>query len=587
MKSDSPTTCRHNRLIAFIHKTLCGTCRRSTTEWSRLSHGIERLEDDAFPQSLDDKLLSDAMTASTEARARHASPPERFRAQGVFAMKRTLLVTVFAVLMVAVGFWLLPGQKGDTALADVAHAMAKLESAHFVGWYTDHATGQRRRYEGWIKGSSRIRVIEEGRLDELIQDGRSTRLVLDGPEREAIIQPAEDVEPDISLSLFQGFDAVQALIERERVEVASTGNTALPDGREARVTELRSRSGARGLLYTDPTTDLVIRWEAITSDGRLDCAIERFEYNTDIPDSVFRLAIPKGVPVVDLITPPTPEKLEWRQAQKQRLLQEHARIVLSIPRGEGGSDFHPGYWFKCISSGGLLIFYVPDENAYWVLGTARITGPNGFSRIAEDRAIKLPGEPRIYEVLMDSGKPGSFCSAEKVLICGYECVRFVNVGAGLLTVKWDKARSVFVIEGKARLLPKGDIYTDQTVDLYWGQLAKIGKPVWTGLPEDEAAVAREEFDILKRRTALTRHEDRSGDDYINGGKVELMCTGNYYPRPGLTIQPAGRAEPYFYTVPSQERYYVVGTAKVKAKGRPDEVVKNGIVSFSGEVLESE
>lgn len=506
-------------------------------------------------------------------------------------MKRTLSAAVAVVILILTGLSVYPRMQPGYALAQSALAMSKIESAHVIGFAVGRS-GERKKLEMWVKGD-RMRISCDGVYEESLDGKLSIQVTLGEPEPEALVQPAENVEPDITLSMFHGPTAVDKAVKNNGAEFAGTRRIHLPNGMPALVTEVQG-CHKRWLVYMDPETDLIIRWESYY-DGRLEEAIETFMYNVPVPDSVFTLTIPKGIPVLDLVTPPSPEKREWRLKQGQRLDQQCAQVAISISSGEDRSRFHPDFSFKCLSSGGLKVYYLPNEDVYWVLGKARITGPNGFSEVMEDRAIKLPGKADNREALMEKGKRGEFCNAEKTEIWQFEPIRFVNAGAGPLTVRWDKTREIFTIEGKARLLPLGNVYADQTIDLKsWDiidQLERLEKPVWTGLPDHEAVVAREELDNLQRSRRLVKTDDKTGDNYINGAKVEFegnglggMRRGHFSSGYGLTIEPAGSALPYIYIVPSQQKYYVVGTAKVKVKGLPDRMVKNGIVSFGGEVL---
>jgi len=398
MTSEKPKTQKHsrsrlvNRLGALAHAAFCSTCRRSRADWSHLSREFGRLEDEPVRGSLEEKLVADAMKASAAARSQMADAfPKRARAREALRMKRALLAAGFALILVLTGISLFPRLQPSYALAQVARAMAQVRSVHFVGWYTDHDSGQRRKLEGWATGSSKLRFSLEGDMEEYLDGDRLVRVHLSGPEPEAVIQSAKEAEPEFTLNLFQGPTALQALIKRARAEVVSSGARTLPGGRKAIVYEVRAR-GIRWLICADPQTRLLMRFEEC-SGGKPRTVIERFDYDLDIPDSVFEPAIPKGMPVVDLLTPPSPEKKEWRFKQHQKLYQQGAEVVVSIHSGKDESPFHPGYAFKCLSSGGLLVYYVADEDVYWVLGTARVSGPNGFSRIVEDGTIKLPGQP--------------------------------------------------------------------------------------------------------------------------------------------------------------------------------------------------
>jgi len=601
------------RLAMRAHLVRCAQCRQHSAEWLCLSRDISRLEGEPVPLALSERLMADAMTAAADARSRtSSSSPSRERAREVKDMRRVMAVAGFAAVLVALGVWLLPRGDGNYALAAVARAMASVRSVHFVGWFVDHS-GEQKKLEGWLKGPDKYRMIEEGYRDEAIDRDKATTISLAGPDREALVQPAEKVEPEITIAMFRNNEALDFVMKHIRAEVTGSTKTTL-NGIQVTVTELSVRGG-KALIYVDEDTDLIARFEQYSGDGELMVSVEKFQYDADFPDSVFSPAIPKGIPVVDLTAPISPEKAQWRR-QQQRVLEGYEPVGPSGWRWKGPglhqiyvfagceeeAPYHPGFSFKLLKprmpdNNSLSVFYLPDQNVYRVLGTARVKGPNGFSRVVEDENIRLPGKPQIYEILMDEGKPGAFCSLDKAPISGLEPYRFLNVGTGPLTILWDKSREAVVIRGKAKLLPTGDVYADMTVlfgvkagfdaRTQADHLDSLRDPDYRGLPAAEAEVAREELAIMQRRYKLLVPANQ-GVHTINGAPAES------YRQPsgrsgdaGVLIEQSGRARPYIYTVPSRQEYYIIGRARVKAKGRPDRIVKNAVVNFDGDVISTE
>lgn len=376
MNSDSPTTNRHNRLTAFIHKTLCATCRRSKTEWTRLSRGIERLEDEQFPPSLDETLLSDAMRASAAARTTSTRRP---RALEALTMRRLAYAAAFVVIILIAGAFLFPRIQGNAAIADAMRAMASVKTCHFTGWTFDK-DGNRAEIEGWFKSPGRMRVHNGGSHESLLRDGKE---IIFEADRVTISKNDLDAQ-----SMFVG-----GLLRRAassffvKVDVKKT---VLPDGREALIITGRERQRyytGKIVFTVDQATDLMVSMREYDKQNQLTMEIDGFEYDVPIADSVFEMNVPDGVTVVDLITPPTPDQLEWRLKEKQRLIQAKAEVAISLSKG---SDEIRGYRFECIRAGGLLVFYIPGRNVYRVLGSALVEGPDGFAQTVEDGDIRLP-----------------------------------------------------------------------------------------------------------------------------------------------------------------------------------------------------
>jgi len=390
MKSDSPRVHRHNRLMAFIHKILCATCRRSTTEWTRLSRGIERLEDDAFPPSLDEKLLSDAMTAS--AKARQASPI-RSRASEVFTMRRALYGgSIAVVLLLAVAF-LFPRSQGNSALADVARAMASVKSMHVVGWKVN-GSGEKQRIEIWAKADGRCR-IEYGDTELVVDDGEKlvSQVTYNGEASVSIYRSGEfpDLGQGMSyLDLFMGEQMVKKITKEGQLGLAGSQPTTLPDGRKAVVMELRS-GPAKALITVDAKSNLVQELQAYDADGSLRFTLDQCEYDLSIPDSVFAISIPGDAVVIDQRVPVSEDREKWREAMEERLYANGAGCACKIHSGESGTQYHSGLRFRCLGRDGIGVYYFPKRNTYYVLGRALMHDKNSdFRRIVEDGEVRAP-----------------------------------------------------------------------------------------------------------------------------------------------------------------------------------------------------
>ncbi|MBP6963726.1 MAG: hypothetical protein KBC96_04895 [Armatimonadetes bacterium] len=290
MKSDSPRVHRHNRLTAFTHKTLCGTCRRSKTEWTRLSRGIERLEDEQFPPSLDEKLLADAMTASAKARQ---ATPIRSRASEVFTMRRVTYAAGFVVILLLVGAFLFPRMQGNAAIADAMQAMRQVKTCHFTGSMPDDHGG-RMEIEGWFKAPDRLYVHNGDSHESYVLDGKEIII-----ERDKVTISKNDTDVQSifvgglfrrTMSLYQYFDKVD--VKKD----------VLPNGHEALVitTHEKQRYYEGTAVFTiDRNTDLMVSIREYDKQGELTTELDNFEYDVPIPDSVFKVEIPDSLPVTD------------------------------------------------------------------------------------------------------------------------------------------------------------------------------------------------------------------------------------------------------------------------------------------------
>lgn len=394
MNSDSPTTSRHSHLTAFIHNTLCATCRRSTSEWSRLSRGIERLEDDALPQSLDERLLSDAMTASAAARASSAN---RSRAAEAFGMKRTWYAAGLAVILMLLGVFLFPRTQGNTALADVMQAMADVKSVHAVGWKLNRF-GERERIEIWAGEGGKYR-LEYKDAETVVDDGEKlvSLVTYEGQTSVTISQSGQS--PDFAFGawypeLFMGERMTSRVMQEGRLGFAGSRSSVLPDGRKAVVMELRS-GPRKALITVDARSNLVQGLEAYDEAGTLCFKFETCEYDVEIPDSVFTAAIPPDAVVTDYRIPlssVSEDRRKWREQMAEKLDKlPEAICAYKVPGGEGGSQYHSGLRFRCLSHDGLGVWYLKKRNSYYVVGKALVFDESSdFRRTVEDAEFRAP-----------------------------------------------------------------------------------------------------------------------------------------------------------------------------------------------------
>ncbi len=150
-------------------------------------------------------------------------------------MRRALSASAFAVFLLAIGLGLFPRWKMDSALANVARAMARVKSMHVVGWKL-RGSGERQRIEIWAKQGEKLRyeygdetVVDDGRkLLSLIARNGSVSVTINRPKAFPGLGQGMSY-----LDLFMGEQLVKQLTDRGELGVAGTRAVELPDGRRA------------------------------------------------------------------------------------------------------------------------------------------------------------------------------------------------------------------------------------------------------------------------------------------------------------------------------------------------------------------
>ena len=601
------------RLRMRMHVSRCATCRQDMAEWPRLSREIEQLEGEPVPPGLRDTLMSDAMTAAASARS-HALPPpaELPRAEGVWAMRKAILAAAFAVALLAIGFGLLPRQKGSTVLADMADAMAKVSSVHFTG-FVIVGDGTRIPLDGWVKGADRIRISVKGVVD-ICDNGRQLIAAEWGDLPKVTVRSSGDL-PGLAkgmtyLDLFSGTGRLRSAIAANGATVTVRKNVAMPGGRVCRMTELVGDSGARMRIFTDTSTSLLARSETYDGSGNLVEAIEAVAYNVPVSDSLFRMSIPEDLPVLDMESPKETESALSRKADFKRLLLDpNAKFLLSVEhtgrgyRGTCATDIHPGVQFEVHGPGLVAVFYLADKNVYHIVGRGQaFDDQQGWrSEIVEDGDIRVPGEPQVEDVLMLNGKPGEYCGRGRA-----GAYRFVNSGPGLTTVTYHKVKEAFVIRGTVKALPTGKTYTNEVAlpaaqpygsdgvrrsteynrDII-AMVRRGDRLDWGRLPENEIASMKADVETALRLAQLDESRSPGGRVVFDGAQVTALYGGGSSPH-GVFIDPAGPGtQVEILEVPSRKELHVIGRAWVKVTDKPGRIVKNGVVDYDGNVLSSE
>jgi len=360
--------------------------RSERPEW------LNTLDDEPVPAGLRERVSADARAA-----AAHASASPLPRAGRTRMMRRAVLVTVFLVALVAGGYRFFTGRQMDAALAQVADAMQKVKSAHFVGWYSP-AGQMQKPVESWVKGGNRFRTQAEGLVDIGDDGERSVVVVTVYGVTTAVIRSSGEI-PGLPggfnyLDLFTGAEGLQAALKTAGAHLVGWREGVLPDGRKADIAEFEIGTGKTS-LYIDPTSRLLIGQESYDGEGRLVQKLEKAEYDIEIADAVLTVPIPADAIVSDVRGPATAEAAERHRALVEKLRASANQMgVCNIQDGDAGSQFHDDLRFRYLGREGLDVFYLTDRNAYFVVGKALVYERGGsFRQVVEDAEVAAPGPP--------------------------------------------------------------------------------------------------------------------------------------------------------------------------------------------------
>ncbi len=347
-----------------------------------------------------------ALKAMKAATPSSASASGRTRGLVIVKQRRALAIGAVVIMLAALTLWMLPRRGMDSALADVARAMANVQSAHFVGSTLDYATGKHLSVEGWVKGE-KFRMLTDGTEDVADDGNRLVTISTTGGFVSALISPSgKYVGLSEGMTYLDVFRGERAFEEARGGGMAFAGweNLTLPDGRQAKKGILSSH-GSKLVLLIDPGTNLLLGLEEHV-DGRLVDKIERIEYDIEIPDSVFQISIPKNAVVTDATAPPSKASAEeWNKyvSAEIKRLEATRRVYLfwsTSPGSQaagstGNGGFHPGLWFHPLDNNGTAILYT-DRNTYVVFGRVLVESKKyRLRRIVENREFRAPGPPVI------------------------------------------------------------------------------------------------------------------------------------------------------------------------------------------------
>lgn len=307
-------------------------------------------------------------------------------------LKRVLIAAAVGIVLVAPALWLTSHRGPSAALANMARAMAKVQSAHFTGVSLDSETGNYVPIECWVKGPTKLRLRTDGLEDE-IHDGES-RVVINFSTTPTIVRISSESMPDPAmavglsyLNLFRGEIALERM-DMDNAQITSEEVT-LPDGRAATVVEAVAGE-ERNVFTIAADTDLLISWESY-HNGILRHKVRQIEYNIEIPDSVFAAKIPQGAIVVDRRVPASSAPEQPGRVPPAQAASAEEPILIGVTSGSCGSAFHTRLHFKVIS-GPATIVYLPNKNAYRVQGEVRVWGL-GVDRVVKNTDFIAPAPP--------------------------------------------------------------------------------------------------------------------------------------------------------------------------------------------------
>ncbi|HEY3297281.1 MAG TPA: hypothetical protein VGK34_01395, partial [Armatimonadota bacterium] len=374
-------------------------------------------------------------------------------------------------------------------------------------------------------------------------------------------------------------------------------------------------------------SNLVTRLQEFNGRNEIVIDIDRIEYNVPIPSSVFHPVLPKNLPVTDLATPVSEKEKAYRFSEYNRLLSDSTSIqVTNTAEHSGGSKwtpiFHPGYVFESMDNGSLSVFYQAEKDMYYVIGIAKVYDAKygtGFSTVVRNGSVRIPRKAQLVETLMQNARVGEYrgLATDRNELSDLDGVspgdpqigafRFVNIGHGPLTIKWHRTKKQYIIKGRAKLLPLGEIYENQVLPLADGYQSQdlikrarsLSHPDFANLPEQEVVIMKAE---LSRQTALM-DLDQSEWSWPERGVMELQIKPVGWELPGqrkvgfpakslddqadatLKFEPVGPTrEADIVKNRDKREFRIIGDVRLLPSGR---VVKNGVVTYSGEVKSSE
>lgn len=589
-----------SRMLMRTHVAFCPRCRKAVEEEPDLSRGIRRLEDTPVPQALRDKLMSDAMTAAASARATVASSRPKSPLRGVVTMKRAIIAAGVIAVATVIGLGIWPSNRGNAVLAQVARAMENVKSVHLTGYEIHGENRERRDFELWIEHPAKFRLKGVGSKTYEMADDGTKRVMLNWSRGTCSVTVSR------SESLPAGFPALswfsgEGLLNTTKMGIVESRSETLPDGRPVKIIVLAGMDPDyyKTVITIDEATDLLVDVEEYRK-GKLETKMENFEYNADLPDSLFEIKIPANAQVFDK-RHPKPESAE-RKALKDRINEnmraEGAHQICSLGAGDTcGTPNHSGLQFQMAGEGITYIWYAKSRNAYYVFGKAIATDSKkrGYRRTVEDGWLIAPYKPdrRPGTFQMRIDRPGDY---RELLLPndhghnGFGAERIQNVGKGPLILMEEVCGIRFY--GEAKVYPQGKVYHDgEIAHLHEirspgnGDYYDIAKADFGNLPGSEVKAMK--ADMVEHNRAWRRFNHN-----VQVAREKLRNTVEHQ---GLSVGPGYTAQDRYFKVdpetgtvlfyiPSRDSIYVAGRARLVQRRffrRTERIVENEEVEAPG------
>jgi hypothetical protein len=359
-----------------------------------------------------------------------------------------------ALVLAATALVLVWRHPDRSVVAQMVESMSGVRSAHLVGH-----SGDGSKIEGWYKAPNRFRL-----------DGPGGRVMADDGERLVVYDPLyalfEERPSESQVGTAGGqcpewdWFTPDAFIRRTAIPELDGGSVrqrqAIGEGGQAyEVVELELAGQWRFVLYTDPQTHLIAKIEQFGSTGSQYVPAggwDRIQYHVPVDDGLFVFEPPPQVRVVKTDDPQ--EKRTWREAQMRRLdADPDLFAVLRSGPGSSSNGLHPRLRFKNVGQDACRVYYRPSNNTYEIIGCVLVTPDN---EVTEDAVYHPTGEPALTTVLLEKGGRGAHCG-----LLYDSPFRLQNVADRPLTVEYRKLFDDYLIEGKALLIPSGEVLEDE------------------------------------------------------------------------------------------------------------------------------
>jgi outer membrane lipoprotein-sorting protein len=315
-------------------------------------------------------------------------------------LRKPLLLLVLPALLLAIvsgahePMQIKAQQKSYCSPADIFYAMAAVKSVHFTGWYIHPDSGERRYIEGWIKDRSKFRLREKDGPDTYWDGSRFVELHRENGFEHATIRPV------MAASWCRQGQSYLKAFTRSSVLFTSleNGYTSLAECKPAKETYGSSAVVVRMDDYSYPIdvtidTDswLPLKWEEYDPDGRLVGVVGRFEYDMDIPDSVFRVKIPESMPVIDLTSQISTVKSQQAVGKKMSSLSGTKLVMNVAPENKGTTKLQPKLVFESLGPRGFTMLRLADGKTCRVVGKVYVSEQEHpwSGRVFEDEDIQL------------------------------------------------------------------------------------------------------------------------------------------------------------------------------------------------------